>query len=59
MAVAQFDHGGWFPLAIAAFVFAISSIWYWGQTKKARFLKGDLVPLSEILEYKEPPRDLS
>ena len=48
----QFTHGGWFPIAVAVGVFSLSSIWYWGQSRKAKFMSGNMVPLSEILENK-------
>lgn len=32
--IPQVEHGGWFPLAIAVIVFAISYVWHWGSTQR-------------------------
>lgn len=48
----QFLHGGWFPLAVALAIFAISSVWYWGQTRKGHFMQGNMIPLADVIETK-------
>lgn len=46
---AQVPHGGWFPLAVAAVVFAVAALWHWGCVLRLRAEHASSVRLVEDL----------
>ena len=41
--------GGWFPIALSAVVFLISSIWFYGRQRKSQYSKEHAQYLESVL----------
>ena len=41
--------GGWFPIALSAVVFLISSIWFYGRQRKSEYSKVHAQYLESVL----------
>ncbi len=41
--------GGWFPIALSAVVFLISSIWFYGRQRKSEYSKEHAQYLESVL----------
>ena len=48
--VIKIEHGGWFPLVVAAFVYAVMSTWHTGRLLVVRRLAETEVPLSRFFD---------
>ena len=44
----KFDHGGWFPLAVAAVIFTILMVWRWGSRRLVHATGMVEQPMSEL-----------
>ena len=43
------DAGGWFPIALSAVVFLVSSIWFYGRQRKSEYSKAHAQYLESVL----------
>ena len=48
--VIKIEHGGWFPLVVAAFVYAVMSTWHTGRLLVVRRMAETEVPLSRFFD---------
>jgi KUP system potassium uptake protein len=55
--VIKIEHGGWFPLLVASFVFAVMTTWHTGRLLVVRRLAESEVPLSRFFAtiHEKPP----
>jgi KUP system potassium uptake protein len=48
--IVKVAHGGWFPLLVAALIFALMTTWKWGRAILAKRLMAGTIPVTDFLK---------